>query len=106
MSLRRFIRDSAFHIARRDVAQFLQDHEEELVESFREELARLDEEIPEEDYFIDIKIVPLGEVILRAALRAITRFLTCETAAPVRRTRIPVQDRGEMEVPQLIDTPR
>lgn len=107
MSLRRFIRDSAFQIARHDVAQFLQDHEEELVASFREELARLDDEIPEENVFIDIKIVPLGETILRAALRAITRFLTVEELTPpVKKTRIPVQERDETEAPQLIDTPR
>ncbi len=73
--LRKIVRESAFHLARRDLALFLTDHEEELIQAFREELQRLDDEIPEENFFIDIKMVPLGEVILRAALQALRRFL-------------------------------
>jgi len=70
------MRESAFQLARRDVALFLQDHEDELLHVFREELQRLDDEIPEENFFIDINMVGLGETILVAALRAISRFLT------------------------------
>ncbi len=55
---------------------FLQEHEEEIIAVFHEEIQRLDDEIPEEQAFIDIKMVPLGEVILKASLRAICRFLT------------------------------
>lgn len=72
---RRLIRNTAFNIARRDVALLLEDYEEDLVIIFRQEMSRLDEEIPEENLFIDIKMEPLGEMILRAALRAIRRFL-------------------------------
>lgn len=82
MGLRRLIRESAFGLARRDVAYFLEEHEEDLLRVFREEIQRLDDEIPEERLFIDIKMVPLGEMILKAALRAITRFLLEETPAP------------------------
>jgi len=76
MPLRRAMRESAFRLARKDLAYFLKDHEEDLLAIFREEMATLDDEIPEENLFIDIKMVPLGETILKAALRAITRFLT------------------------------
>jgi len=76
MFMRRVMRESAFRLARRDLAMFLGDHEEELLQIFREELRRLDDEIPEENFFIDIKMVPLGEMILKAALQAMHRFLT------------------------------
>jgi hypothetical protein len=75
MGLRKMIRERAFQFARRDLALFLQDHEEHLLAVFREEMQRLDDEIPEENLFIDIKMVPLGEAILKSALRTITRFL-------------------------------
>jgi hypothetical protein len=74
--MRRSMRETAFRLARHDLAMFLKDHEEELLHIFHEELERLDDEIPEESFFIDIKMVPLGEVVLKAALRAMTRFLT------------------------------
>ncbi len=74
----RFVREGMFRLARRDLALFLQEHEEELLQVFREELQILDDEIPEEAAFIDIKMVPLGEAILKAALRAIRRFLLME----------------------------
>lgn len=73
--MRRWIRETAFWIARRDLALFLEEHEEELLQIFREEIQRLDDEIPEEKSFIDIRMVPLGETVLTAALRALSRFL-------------------------------
>jgi len=75
MGIRRLVRESAFRLARRDVADFLQEHEADLLRIFREEMQRLDDEIPEEAVFIDIKMVPLGEAMLKSALRAMTRFL-------------------------------
>jgi hypothetical protein len=75
-AVRRAMRERAFRLARHDLAMFLKDHEEELLYIFREELQRLDDEIPEENLFIDIKMVPLGETIVKAVLRAMNRFLT------------------------------
>jgi hypothetical protein len=74
--LHRKIRDIAFKVARQDLAQFLTDHEEELFYIFREELQRLDDDLPEERLFIDIKVVPLGELIMKAVLNGLHRFLT------------------------------
>jgi len=76
MSIRRLVRESAFNMARHDLAMFLQDHEDDLLRVFREEIQRLDDEMPEERFFIDIKMVPLGEMVIKAALRAMHRFLT------------------------------
>jgi len=73
--VRRWLRETAFQVARRDLALFLEDHEEDLLRIFREEIQQLDDEIPEENSFIDIKMVPLGETVLKAALRALSRFL-------------------------------
>jgi hypothetical protein len=75
MTFRRFIREAAFKLARRDVALFLEDHQEELIAIFREELQRLDDELPEEKVFVDLKLVALGETILLATLGAMLRFL-------------------------------
>jgi antitoxin component HigA of HigAB toxin-antitoxin module len=75
-TMRKAMRERAFRLARHDLAMFLQDHEEELLRIFREEIQRIDNEIPEENFFIDIKMVPLGETIVKAVLRAMNRFLT------------------------------
>ena len=74
--LHKSIRNTVFKIARQDLAEFLADHEEELFHIFREELRRLDDELPEERLFIDIKVVPLGELIMKAVLNGLYRFLT------------------------------
>ena len=78
--MRRMIREAAFNIARRDLAVFLTEHEEELLQIFREEMHKLDEEMPDEQMFIDIKMVPLGEAIVKSALDALRRFLTEDIA--------------------------
>ena len=72
----RLTRRAAFALVRRDLAIFLREHEDELLYIFKEELQRLDDEIPEENVFIDIKMVPLGEAVIKASLRAFDRFLT------------------------------
>jgi hypothetical protein len=69
------MRETAFRVARKDLASFLDDHEEELLRVFREEIQKLDDEIPEENLFIDIHMVPLGETVMKAVLRAVRRFL-------------------------------
>ena len=74
--IRRLTHRVAFELVRRDLALFLQEHEADLLQIFREELQRLDDEIPEESLFIDIKMVPLGEMVLKASLKALQRFLT------------------------------
>lgn len=74
--IRRIVRETVFHLARHDLALFLAEHEDDLLAVFREEIQRLDDDIPEENYFIDIKVVPMGEMFLKAALRALRRFLT------------------------------
>jgi len=83
MGIRRLVRETAFQMARRDLAAFLDEHEADLLAVFREEIQRLDDEIPEEAFFIDIKMVPLGEMILKAALRAMRRFLLDDAPAKI-----------------------
>ena len=74
--IRNFTRKVAFELVRRDLAVFLRENEDNLLQIFREELQRLDDEIPEENVFIDIRMVPLGEAVIKASLRAFDRFLT------------------------------
>lgn len=73
--MRRIVRETAFRLARHDVLKFIEDHEEELLDIFREELQSLDDRLPEEEVFIDIRMVPLGEELLLAVLQALKRFL-------------------------------
>ena len=73
--MRRVVRETAFRLARPDLIRFIEDHEDDLLRIFREEMHNLDERIPEEQLFIDIRMVPLGEELLTAALTTIKRFL-------------------------------
>ena len=73
--MRNSIRNSLFRLARKDVIDFLNDHVEDLLQIFREELKAVDDRIPEENLFIDIRMVPLGEELMIAVLRALKRFM-------------------------------
>ena len=73
--MRRFVREAAFRVARRDLLRFIEDHEQDLLGIFREEMEKLDQRMPEEQVFIDIHMVPLGEELLRAVLATLKRFL-------------------------------
>ena len=92
MPLRRFIRESAFELARQDLATFLEDHQDELIVIFREEIQAVDDEIPEESALIDIRMAPLGEVILKAALKAIVRFLRESNTESIRSIDVEEED--------------
>jgi hypothetical protein len=69
------VRETAFRLARGDILRFIEDHEEELLAIFREEIQSLDDRMPEEEIFIDIHMAALGEELLLAALEALKRFL-------------------------------
>jgi len=73
--MRRFVRETAFRLARHDLLRFIEDHEDHLLQIFCEEMERLDERMPEEQLFIDIHMVPLGEELLRAVMATLKRFL-------------------------------
>lgn len=73
--MRNKFRNSLFRLARKDVIEFLDEHEEDLLQTFREELQAVDDSIPEENFFIDIRMVPLGEELMLAVLRALKRFM-------------------------------
>jgi len=73
--MRHLVRETAFRLARWDMLQFLEDHEDDLLRIFREEMNKLDARLPEEQVFIDIRMVPLGEELLRAVLATLKRFL-------------------------------
>ena len=73
--MRNRIRNSIFRLARKDVIAFLDEHEEDLLQIFREELQAVDDSIPEENLFIDIRMVALGQELMTAVLRALKRFM-------------------------------
>jgi len=73
--MRRLIRDNFLRLAKGDLLSFLEEHEDELLQIFREEISSLDRRLPEEQLFIDIRMAALGEELLRAVLATIKRFL-------------------------------
>ncbi|MCJ7668484.1 MAG: hypothetical protein MUP04_09455 [Anaerolineae bacterium] len=73
--MRRLIRDNFLRLAKGDIISFLEENEDELLQVFREEMSSLDHRLPEEQLFIDIRMAPLGEELLRAVLATIKRFL-------------------------------
>jgi hypothetical protein len=75
MPLPTFVRDGIIKLARQDILDFLDEHEDQLVAYFREEMQGVDDRLDEEKLFIDIRMGPLGEVLIRAVLRAIRRFV-------------------------------
>lgn len=82
----KFVRDNAFRLARQDLALFLEEHEEELLSIFRDEMEQLDHELPDEDVYIDLDMIGIGDMLLKAVLRTLRRFLTeAPPTAPVRR---------------------
>lgn len=73
--MRSKIRNSLFRLAREDVIAFLDEHEQDLLQIFREELQSVDDRMPEEKLFIDIHMVKLGEELMIAVLNALKRFI-------------------------------
>jgi hypothetical protein len=95
--IRHFLREKFYSVARKELAMFLEDHEEELLQKFREAMERVDRQIPEEESFIDIRMVPLGETIMRASLTAVREFLTGGLSPEPHETsqqRSPTQSRS------------
>lgn len=98
MPLRKAVRESAFNLARRDLAIFLEEHEDDLIVIFREEMQRLDDDLPEEAVFIDLNLVGIGDMILKAALRSIRRFLLeVPDKSPDAVTRSPSRSGAEIK---------
>jgi len=69
------MRNVMFRLAKDDVLEFLAENEDTLVNYVREELDHLDDRLPEEQMFIDIKMGALGETLMRAVLAALVRFI-------------------------------
>lgn len=79
--IRQFLRKKFFALVKRDLAMFLEEHEEDLVLQFREEIKKMHGRVPDAGSYVDIRMVPLGEAILRASLEAIRNFLRGDSVA-------------------------
>lgn len=73
--MRAMIRDAVIRMVRTDLANFIDDHEEELVRIFAEEMQVVDDRIDDERTFVDLRLAYMGEELMRGALQAIRRFL-------------------------------
>ncbi len=86
MPTSRVVRDSVLNLAREDLALFLEEHEQELLSIFSEEMQKLDDTLPEEEVYIDLDMAGIGDMLLQAVLRTLTRFLR-ETPASTPKPR-------------------
>lgn len=75
MALPGFLRNGIVKIAKQDILAFLDEHEDELIQYFLDEIQAVDDRMDEEKLFVDIRMKALGEELLRAALRAVRRFV-------------------------------
>jgi len=75
MALPRLVRNSLLRLAKDDILEFIAENEDTLIHYVREELERVDEHLPEERMFIDIRMAALGEELTRAVLAAMVRFI-------------------------------
>ena len=73
--MRKLIRQVLMRLLKNDFVDLIEEHKDDLIAIFRDEMERLDDRIPEEQVFIDIKMAPLGEELMKAALSTITRFI-------------------------------
>ena len=73
--LPKFLRDSLIRLTKEDILRFMDDNQEELIRYFRNELEKLDERMPEEQLFIDIRMAALGEELFCAVFSAIRQFV-------------------------------
>ncbi len=93
MPIPKIVRQSAFNLAREDLALFLEENEDVLFAIFREEMQKLDDQLPEEGVYIDINMTGVGNMLLKAVLSTLKRFLRETPATPDRRTVIRVQGK-------------
>ena len=75
MALPGFLRNGIIKLAKQDILDFLDEHEEEFVRYFLEEIQEVDDRMDEEKLFIDIRMKAIGDVLVRAVLHAIRRFV-------------------------------
>ena len=75
MTIGKMLIDSAIRMNKKAILAFLDANERKLLRLFREEMELLDDRMPDEEAYIDIKLGPLGEEIIRAALMALRRFI-------------------------------
>ncbi len=73
--MRQFVRDLVIKMIRDDLIHFLDEREDDLIAIFREEMQVVDDRVPDEQTFVDLRMAPMGEEILRGVLQTLRRFL-------------------------------
>ena len=71
----RFLRDALIRRTREDILCFIDEHQDDLLRYFRQEIEAVDQRIPEEQAFIDIHMAALGEELMKAVFAALRRFI-------------------------------
>ncbi len=73
--IRTQIRDLVIRVIREDFISYINDHEDELLRIFREEMQVVDNRVDDETTFVDLRLAAMGEELLRGVLQALRRFL-------------------------------
>ena len=92
----KFLRNGLIRLTKEDILSFMDENHEDLIRYFRDdqtfllkrkvwsketlmnlfdEMEKLDERMPEEQLFIDIRMAALGEELFRAIFSAIRQFV-------------------------------
>ena len=100
MPTSQFVRDNAFSLVREDLALFLEEHEPDLLTIFREEMEVLDEKLPEEEIYIDLDVAGIGDMLMKAVLHTLVRFLR----QPVSATPPPKPRRYRRDLRRITPT--
>jgi len=73
--MHRVLRNTLFRLAKDDVREFIAEKEERLIQIFCEELDKIDDQIEEEQVFININMAALGKELMKGVFAALYRFL-------------------------------
>ena len=69
--MHRVLRNTLFRLAKDDVREFIAEKEERLIQIFCEELDKIDDQIEEEQVFININMAALGKELMKGVFAAL-----------------------------------
>lgn len=73
--MKQYIRDLVVRLVREEILAYINDHEEDLIRIFNEELRTIDARNLNKHSYIDIHLAVMGEELMKAVLQTVRRFL-------------------------------
>lgn len=73
--MKQYVRDLVVRLVREEILAYINDHEEDLIRIFNEELRTVDARNLNKHSYIDIHLAVMGEELMQAVLQTVRRFL-------------------------------